>query len=96
MYFGMVLLESVVRGELESMNSRNQGVTQLRFSTHNQDPAKDHPPNLHSFISGERAWGVKSAMGYGNLRVTGVGEAVSGLKRVTSMTALLALSKCTV
>jgi len=36
--------ESVVREELESLNVRVQGVTQLHSSRRYQDPTKDHPP----------------------------------------------------
>jgi hypothetical protein len=33
--------ESIVWEELESLNIRVQGVTQLRYGRHDQDPAKD-------------------------------------------------------
>jgi len=36
--------ESVVREELESLNIRIQGFTQLRSCRRDQDPAKDRPP----------------------------------------------------
>jgi hypothetical protein len=35
--------ESVVREELESLNIRVQGVTQLRSGSRDQKPAKDRP-----------------------------------------------------
>jgi hypothetical protein len=36
--------ESVVREELESLNIRVQGVTQLRSDRRDHGPAKDRPP----------------------------------------------------
>jgi len=42
---GRGMPESVVREELESLNIRVQGVTQLRSGRRDQDPAKDRPPN---------------------------------------------------
>ena len=36
--------ESVVQEELESLNIRVQGVTQLRSGRRDQDPAKERPP----------------------------------------------------
>ena len=41
---GRVMPESVVRQELESLNIRVQGVTQLRTGRCDQDPGKDRPP----------------------------------------------------
>ena len=43
--------EGVVREELESLNIRVQGVTQLRSGLRNPDPAKDHPPAPHFIVS---------------------------------------------
>jgi hypothetical protein len=41
--------ESVAREELESLNIRLQGVTQLRSGRRDQDPAKDRAPTTISF-----------------------------------------------
>ena len=52
---GSSMLESVVRDELESLNIRVQGVTQLRSGRRDQDPPRTAlPPPLHC-ISGARA-----------------------------------------
>ena len=40
--------DSVVRNELESLNIRVQGVTQLRSGRRDQDHAKDRPPTTTS------------------------------------------------
>ena len=48
---GRGMLESVVREELESLNIRVQGVTQLRSGRRDQDPGKDRPPTPHFIIS---------------------------------------------
>ena len=48
---GRRMPESVVREELESLNIRVQGVTQLRSGRRDQDPAKDRPPTPHFIIS---------------------------------------------
>ena len=48
---GRGMPESVVREELESLNIRVQGVTQLRSWRHGQGPAKDRPPTPHFIIS---------------------------------------------
>lgn len=42
--------ESVVRGELESLNIRFQRVTQLRFAHRDQEPAKDCPTTPHFIV----------------------------------------------
>ena len=42
--------ESVVREELEFLNIRVQGVTQLCSGRRDQDPAKDRPPNPHLIV----------------------------------------------
>ena len=47
---GRVMPESVVREELESLNIRVQGVTQLRSDRRDQDPAKDRPPTPTSLF----------------------------------------------
>ena len=44
---GRSMPESVVRNELESLNIRVQGVTQLRSGLRDQDQSKDRPPNTH-------------------------------------------------
>jgi hypothetical protein len=49
---GKGMPESVVREELEALNIRVQGVTQLRSGRRDQDPSKDRP--LYH-ISGARA-----------------------------------------
>jgi len=41
---GRGMPESVVRAELESLNIRVQGVTQLRSGRRDPDPPTDHPP----------------------------------------------------
>ena len=43
--------ESVVRKELESLNIRVQGVTQLQSGHHDLDSAKDRPPTPHFIVS---------------------------------------------
>ena len=43
--------ESVDREDLESLNIRVQGVTQLRSGRRDQDPGKDSPPAPHFIIS---------------------------------------------
>ena len=43
--------ESVVREELESLNIRVEGVTQLRSGRRQQDPAKNRPPTSHFIVS---------------------------------------------
>ena len=43
-----VMIESVVQEELESLDIRVQGVTQLRSIRRDQDPAKDRPPTPNS------------------------------------------------
>jgi hypothetical protein len=48
---GRGMPESVVREELESLNIRVKGVTQLRSGRRNQDPAKDRPTTPHFIIS---------------------------------------------
>ena len=48
---GRSMPESVVRDELEFLNIRVQGVTQLRSGRRDQDPAKDRPPTPHFIIS---------------------------------------------
>ena len=50
--------DSVIREELESLNIRVQGVTQLRSGRHNPDPAKDRPPNPHFIVSVARLFEV--------------------------------------
>ena len=41
---GRGMPESVVRDEVESLNIRVQGITELRAGRHDTDPAKDRPP----------------------------------------------------
>jgi hypothetical protein len=48
---GRCIPESVVRDELESLNIRVKGVTQLRSGRRAQDPTKDCPPTPHFIIS---------------------------------------------
>ena len=48
---GRGMPESVVGGELESLNIRVQGVTQLRSGRRDQDPTKDRPPTPHFIVS---------------------------------------------
>jgi hypothetical protein len=48
---GRGMPESVVREELESLNIRVQGVTQLRSGRRDQDPAKNRPPTTHFIVS---------------------------------------------
>ena len=48
---GRGMLDSVVRKELESLNIRVQGVTQLRSGRRDQNPAKDRPPTPQFIIS---------------------------------------------
>ena len=43
--------ESVVREELDSLNIRVQGVSQLRSGRRDQHPTKDRPPTPHFIIS---------------------------------------------
>jgi len=43
--------ESVVREELESLNIRVQGVTQLRSGRRDQNPNNDRPPTPHFIVS---------------------------------------------
>jgi hypothetical protein len=47
---GRGMPESVIREELESLDIRFQGVTQLRSGRRDQDPAKDRPPTLHFIV----------------------------------------------
>jgi len=48
---GKGMPESVVREELESLDIRVQGVTQLRSGRRYPDPAKDHPPTPHFIVT---------------------------------------------
>jgi hypothetical protein len=48
---GSGMPESVVGEELESLNIRLQGITQLRYGRHDQDPSKDCPPTPHFIVS---------------------------------------------
>jgi len=48
---GRSMPESVVGEELESVNIRVQGVTQLRSGRRDQDPSKDRPPTPHFIVS---------------------------------------------
>jgi len=48
---GKGMPESVVREELESLDIRVQGVTQLRSGRRDQDPAKDRPLRSHFIVS---------------------------------------------
>jgi hypothetical protein len=48
---GMGMPKSVVWEELESLNIRFQGVTQLRSGRRDQDPAKDCPPTPQIIVS---------------------------------------------
>jgi hypothetical protein len=48
---GRDMPESVVREELESLNIRVEGVTQLRSGRRDQDPAKDRPPTPYFIVS---------------------------------------------
>jgi hypothetical protein len=48
---GRGMPESVVREELESLNIRVQGVTQLRSGRRDQDPIKDRTPTPHFIVS---------------------------------------------
>ena len=48
---GRGMSESVVREELESLDIRVQGVTQLRSGRRYPDPAKDHPPTPHFIVT---------------------------------------------
>jgi len=48
---GRGMPESGVRQELESLNIRVQGVTQLRSGRRDQDLAKDRPPTPHFIVS---------------------------------------------
>jgi hypothetical protein len=43
--------ESVVGEELESLNIRVQGITQLRSGRHDQDPSKERAPTSHFIVS---------------------------------------------
>jgi hypothetical protein len=43
--------ESIVWEELESLDIRVQGVTQLRSGRRDQDPTKDRPPSTHLIVS---------------------------------------------
>ena len=52
---GRGMPESVARKELESLNIRVQGVTQLRSGLRGQDSAKDSPPTPLHCISGARS-----------------------------------------
>jgi len=51
---GRGITQSVVREELESLNIRVQGVTQLRSGRREHEPAKDRPPTLHFIVSVSR------------------------------------------
>jgi hypothetical protein len=48
---GRGMPESVVGEELESLNIRVQGVTQLRSGRSDQDPSKYRPPTPHFIVS---------------------------------------------
>jgi hypothetical protein len=48
---GRGMPESVIMEELESLNIRVQGVTQLHSDHRDQDPTKDRPPTPHFIIS---------------------------------------------
>ena len=48
---GRGMPEIVVGEELESLNIRVQGVTQLRSGRRDQDPSKDRPPTPHFILS---------------------------------------------
>jgi hypothetical protein len=48
---GRGMPESVVREEMEFLNNRVQGITQLRSGRRDQDPAKDRPPTSHFIVS---------------------------------------------
>ena len=48
---GRGMPESVIREELESLNIRFQGVTQLRSGHRHQDPTKVLPPTPHFTVS---------------------------------------------
>ena len=63
------MTESVVREELEFLNIRIQGVTQLRSWHRDQDPTNDRPPTPLHCISGAKAWGVESAITHRILRL---------------------------
>jgi len=47
---GRGMPESVVQEELESLDFRVQGVTQLCSGRHDQDPAKDRPLTPHLIV----------------------------------------------
>ena len=48
---GRGMPESVVGEELESLNIRVQGVTQLHSGRGDQDPSEDRPPTPHFIVS---------------------------------------------
>ena len=48
---GRGMPDSFVREELESLNKRVQGISQLRSGHRDQDPAKYCPPTPHSIVS---------------------------------------------
>jgi hypothetical protein len=48
---GRGMPESVVREELESLNIRVQGATQLRSGRRDRDPIQDRPPTPHFIVS---------------------------------------------
>jgi hypothetical protein len=48
---GKGMPESVVREELQSLDIRVQGVTQLRSGRRDRDPTKDRPPTHHFIVS---------------------------------------------
>ena len=62
---GRCMPESVVREELESLNIRVQGVTQLHSGHCDQDPAKDRPPtptSLYQWHVGLRCRGCDHSL----------------------------------
>ena len=65
--------ESVVRGELESLNICVQGVKQLRTGRRDPDPAKDRPPTPQIIVSVARrteVYKVRSLTEFCGLRVS--------------------------
>ena len=82
---GRSMPESVVRNELESLNFRVRGVTQLRSGRRDQDLAKDRPPTPHFIISVARGPEVSKVR---TLRLASVGGVVRGSERPAAMQAL--------
>jgi hypothetical protein len=70
---GRGMFESFVREELEYLNLRVQGVTQLRSGRRDQDPAKDRPPTplfILTLVRGPEVSKVRALTDLCGLRVS--------------------------